>query len=260
MAANVRSGMRVAAVNSNTVDIVVPLSEKGCGIGCDTTQARRADPTQPIDPRIARVVPAMEWTARLTECNDVLYEDRPWVFCKWPCWVGTFFIVLVIFCSSWDQHAPHPLPLPAWVGTFFIVFGLSILVVMGCIAGHESHKTRMKAIAGFDPWQKQYGISTNVYYGSKDSKPHITFTLDPNAHLAQPPATMQAPTTQAVETTGDGIADTVMPVKAPTTFQVAVPAGAIAGSPILVQSPTGAQVQVIVPPNAAPGSVFTVSA
>ena len=47
---------------------------------------------------------------------------------------------------------------------------------------------------------------------------------------------------------------------APTTFQVVVPAGAIAGSPILVQSPTGAQVQVIVPPNAAPGSMFTVSA
>ena len=245
MAANVRSGMRVAAVNSNTVDIVVPLSEKGCGIGCDTTQARRADPTQPIDPRIARVVPAMEWTARLTECNDVLYEDRPWVFCNWPCcWVGTFFIVLVIFV---------PINHIFWCA-------LPILVVMGCIAGHKSHKTRMKAIAVFDPWQKQYGISTNVYYGTKHSKPHITFTLDPNAHLAQPPATMQAPTTQAVETTGDGIADTVMPVKAPTTFQVAVPAGAIAGSPILVQSPTGAQVQVIVPPNAAPGSVFTVSA
>ena len=245
MAANVRSGMRVAAVNSNTVDIVVPLSEKGCGIGCDTTQARRADPTQPIDPRIARVVPAMEWTARLTECNDVLYEDRPWVCCYWPCWrVGTFFIVLVIFV---------PINHIFWCA-------LPILVVMGCFAGHKSHKTRMKAIAVFDPWQKQYGISTNVKYGNKDSKPHITFTLDPNAHLAQPPATMQAPTTQAVETTGDGIADTVMPVKAPTTFQVAVPAGAIAGSPILVQSPTGAQVQVIVPPNAAPGSVFTVSA
>ena len=109
-------------------------------------------------------------------------------------------------------------------------------------------------------WQEKYGISAHVHLGNKhDKQKRITFTLP--AHLAQPPQPMmQAPTMQAVDTIEDGIADTVMPVKAPTTFQVAVPAGAIAGSPILVQSPTGAQVQVIVPPNAAPGSMFTVSA
>ena len=39
------------------------------------------------------------------------------------------------------------------------------------------------------------------------------------------PAVLQQP----MDTTGDGVADTMVPVQPATTFQVVVPAGAIAG-------------------------------
>ena len=170
MAANVRSGMRVAAVNSNTVDIVVPLSEKGCGIGCDTTQARRADPTQPIDPRIAQVVPAEEWTARLTECNDALYEDR-------PDWRKIFIVALPFIVGL-----PFYFMRPDWRKILLYLWG-GALFAATCFQLALRAKVQKKAIAVFDPWQEQYGISTHVNMGGKNSQPRITFTLP--AHLAQ---------------------------------------------------------------------------
>ena len=60
-------------------EVVFPLSQQDC-------VAISADLNAPMDPRIAQAVPAEEWTARLTEFNDMfltVMEEGPEMARKW---------------------------------------------------------------------------------------------------------------------------------------------------------------------------------
>ena len=82
------------------VDVDHPVNQDACA-------SRQADLTQPIDPRIAQVVPAEEWKARLTELNDVLSRIGP---CQWknPKTIGAFFIGVVVYITLMSAMYVEP--------------------------------------------------------------------------------------------------------------------------------------------------------